>query len=281
MHPNSSVQNKSRGLALESVVVQGLTRGSRLSNHRTGLECSMPGKDTLSPIMSFASHLLLMSGSCSTATGPSARISAQLPSLPSQACILGWTAASPCARSVLNPMDLAMLKAFLEDMMRISACSCLRKVTDSLASKRYSLCIHCSDSALQCVAKSRTSMRTSAARLSAASASSLTLFAASAAASPPPSSVVFASSETSLKTWTCGGQGGTTNHCSHWEGSMCKCSLSSGIMPTLRHASSGLHCWELQSGLAVYSSSAAQCRHMPVALTRLQLWEWLQRQLCS
>ena len=87
----------------------------------------MPGKDTLSPIMSFASHLLLMSCSCSTATGPSARASAQLPSLPSQACILGCTAASPLRKlSVVNSlMDLAVLKAFTREYeVRILACSC-------------------------------------------------------------------------------------------------------------------------------------------------------------
>ena len=85
----------------------------------------------------------------------------------------------------------------------------LRMATYPLASKHYSLCIRCSDSAQRCVGKSYTSMRASAARLSAASASSLTLFAASPAASPPPSSVVFASSEGSLTgTWTCSGHRG-------------------------------------------------------------------------
>ena len=211
MSTNNSVQNRSRGLALEGMVVQGLTRGSRLSNHRTGLEFSMPRKDTLSPIMSFASHLLLMSCSCSAATGPSARASAQLPSLPSQACILGCTAASPCARSVLNSLDLAMLKAFSENMRRISACSSLRKATDSSASKQHSLCMRCSDSALHCGGASCTSMRASAACLSAASASSLTLFAASPAASPPPSSVVCASSEASLQARTCNSHRGYHN----------------------------------------------------------------------
>ena len=168
----------------------------------------MPGKDTLSPIMSFASHLLLMSCSCSTATGPSARASAQLPSLPSQACILGCTAASPCASYPVNSLILAVLKAFTENMRCVLACSSLRMATYPLASKHYSLCIRCSDSAQRCVGKSYTSMRASAARLSAASASSLTLFAASPAASPPPSSVVFASSEGSLQAQTCSGHRG-------------------------------------------------------------------------
>ena len=54
---------------------------------------------------------------------------------------------------------------------------------------------------------------------------------------------------------------------------MWKCSLSGSIMPPLRHAYTGLHLLELQSGLAMYSSSTAQWCHVSVALTRLRLWK--------
>ena len=74
--------------------------GRRLSSQITGSARSMPGKETLRPIMSLASHLLLMACPCrSDATGPRARGSAQLPSLPSHACILGCNAARPCKES--------------------------------------------------------------------------------------------------------------------------------------------------------------------------------------
>ena len=85
--------------------------GSRLSSHSTGLARSMPGKETFSPIMSFASQRLLMSCPCPSASaGPSARASAQLPSLPSQACILGCRAASPCSTALASVRQSHMLQ---------------------------------------------------------------------------------------------------------------------------------------------------------------------------
>ncbi len=84
-------------IACVTCLQQSRTMGKRLSSQRTGSARSMPGKDTLRPIMSLASHLLLMACPCrSAATGPRARGSAQLPSLPSHACILGCSAARPC-----------------------------------------------------------------------------------------------------------------------------------------------------------------------------------------
>lgn len=83
--------------AARACLQQNHTIGRRLSSQRTGSARSMPGKDTLRPIMSLASHLLLIACPCrSAATGPRARGSAQLPNLPSHACILGCSAARPC-----------------------------------------------------------------------------------------------------------------------------------------------------------------------------------------
>lgn len=90
--------------AARACLQQSHTIGRRLSSQRTGSARSMPGKDTLRPIMSSASHLLLIACPCrSAATGPRARGPPSCPTYP--ATLVSWAAAQPDPAGALLPWN--------------------------------------------------------------------------------------------------------------------------------------------------------------------------------